>query len=183
MEIDKTTLTDLAILNSVDEYSLFSKINLCRTIGGREKLHENFTQPLYNIEAIKGIQQTLQTIIQNQVHWPLQISNGSIMMIEKFYETAIDDIPTNPSFLASYNYKIFHRPDFSLVEYSVGHGFDFIKGFQLLIRHFLTPDTPPPLYKLLLTAQQIIDKEQFVIIDNNNKAIWKLIIICPNFLK
>jgi DNA mismatch repair protein MutS len=170
MEIDKTTLTDLAILDVADEFSVFSKINLCRTIGGRDKMQENFTQPLHNIEAIRGIQQTLQTILLNLRHWPLQISNGSILMIEKFYETSIDDIPSNPSSVSAYSYKIFHKPDFSLVEYSLGHCFDFIKGMQLLVRHFLKPDAPKPLQNSLLAAQQIINKDQFSVIDNNKKA-------------
>ena len=52
MEIDKTTLTDLSILDVEDEFSVFSKINLCRTVGGREKMYENFTRPLQSIEAI-----------------------------------------------------------------------------------------------------------------------------------
>ena len=170
MEIDKTTLADLAILNTEDEFSVFSKLNFCRTVGGRERLYENFTRPLQSIEAITGIQQTLQVILQNLHHWPSQISNGSVMMIEKFYLATIDDIPSNPSRVAALSYKIFHRPDFSLVEYSLGHGFDFIKGIQVLLMHFLNDATPPPLQKLLVTAQQLISKEQFVIVINNNKA-------------
>ncbi|MEP7109202.1 MAG: DNA mismatch repair protein MutS [Ferruginibacter sp.] len=170
MEIDKTTLSDLAILNVGEEISVFSKLNLCRTVGGREKLYENFNKPLQTIEAIKGIQQTLRTILENLDYWPAQISNGSVMMIEKFYLATIDDIPANPSSLTAYSYKIFHRPDFSLVEYSVGHGFDFIKGMQLLIRTFLTNNAPAPLQKILLTAQQIINRQQFAIIEKNSKA-------------
>ncbi|MEO6729642.1 MAG: DNA mismatch repair protein MutS [Ferruginibacter sp.] len=170
MEIDKTTLTDLAILNVEEEFSIFSKLNLCRTVGGRDKLYENFTRPLHDIESIKGIQQTLQLILQNLEHWPEQISNGSVMMIERFYLATIDDIPANPSSFTAYSYKIFHRPDFSLVAYSIGHSFDFIKGMQFLINHFLTPDAPAPLRKLLLSAQQIINKEQFGVITNNKKA-------------
>ncbi|MEJ7589589.1 MAG: DNA mismatch repair protein MutS, partial [Ferruginibacter sp.] len=85
METDKTTLTDLAILNVAEDFSVFNKLNLCRTVGGRDKLYDNFTSPLNSIEAIKGIQQTLQTILKNQEHWPAQISNGSVMMIERFY--------------------------------------------------------------------------------------------------
>lgn len=170
MEIDKTTLSDLAVLNVEDEFSLFSKLNLCRTVGGRDKMHDNFTRPLHNIEAIRDIQQTLQTILQQLPQWPLQISNGSILMIEKFYETSIDDIPANPSVVTAYSYKIFHKPDFSLVEYSIGHAFDFIKGIQLLVQHFLKPDAPKPLKNILENAQQIIDKEQFAIIEDNNKA-------------
>ncbi|MEP7143967.1 MAG: DNA mismatch repair protein MutS [Ferruginibacter sp.] len=170
MEIDKTTLTDLAILNVAEDFSVFNKLNLCRTVGGRDKLYENFNKPLHTIEAINGIQQTLQTILQNLEHWPEQISNGSVMMIEKFYLATIDDIPSNPSSFTAYSYKIFHRPDFSLVEYSVGHGFDFIKGIQLLISHFLTANAPQPLQKSLSRAQQIINKQQFAVIEKNNKA-------------
>lgn len=170
MEIDKITLTDLAILNADDEFSVFNKINFCRTVGGREKLYENFLHPLGNIDAIKGIQQTLQIILQNLPHWPAQISNGSVMMIEKFYLTTIDDIPSNPSTITAYSYKMFHRPDYSLVEYSVGHAFDFIKGMQQLINRFLNTESPVPLQKVLQQAKIIIDKEQFQIISNSNKA-------------
>ncbi|MEO6549838.1 MAG: DNA mismatch repair protein MutS [Ferruginibacter sp.] len=170
MEIDKTTLTDLAIINVAEEFSIFNKLNLCRTIGGRDKLYENFTKPLNSIEAITGIQQTLQTILQNLQYWPGQISNGSVMMIEKFYLTSIDDIPSNPSTLSALSYKIFHRPDFSLVEYSVGHCFDFIKGIQVLVKHFLNNDMPHPMQKILQTAREIINKQQLVIIEQNNKA-------------
>ncbi len=170
LEIDKTTLADLSILDTGEEFSIFNKINLCRTVGGRDKLYENFTHPLGNIEAINGIQQTLQVILQNLQHWPLQISNGSVLMIEKFYHASIDDIPASPSVVSAYGYKYFHRPDFSLVEYSVGHAFDFIKGFQALIQHFNTNEAPPPLHNLLSAAHQAIRHEQFAIIEKTNKA-------------
>jgi DNA mismatch repair protein MutS len=169
MEIDKTTLTDLAILTD-DEFSVFNKLNFCRTIGGRQKLHENFLNPLHSIDAISGIQKTLQMILQHLEHWPAQISNGSIMMIEKFYLATIDDIPANPSNITAYSYKIFHRPDYSLVEYSVGHAFDFIKGMQLMIQRFLTNDSPAPLQKLLASAKEIINREQFQVVENNKAA-------------
>ena len=126
MEIDKITLNDLAILNADDDFSVFNKLNFCRTTGGRDKMYDNFVTPLQTIEEITGIQQTLQALIKHLEHWPSQISNGSVMIIEKFYLTTIDDIPNNPSKFAAYSYKIFHRPVFSLLEYSVGHAFDFI---------------------------------------------------------
>jgi DNA mismatch repair ATPase MutS len=170
MEIDKITLNDLAILNADDDFSVFNKLNFCRTVGGRDKMYDNFVTPLQTIEDITGIQQTLQAILKNVEHWPTQISNGSVMMIEKFYLTTIDDIPTNPSKFTAYSYKIFHRPDFSLVDYSVGHAFDFIKGMQILIGRFLAPDTPLPLRRILDAAALVIRKDQFVIIEKNNKV-------------
>ena len=169
MEIDKTTLTDLSILNADEEFSVFNKLNFCQTVGGREKLFDNFSNPLRTIEAIEGIQKTLKLILQKQQYWPKQISNGSVMVIEKFYQSTVDEIPSGPSAFAAFNYKLFHGPDFSLVKYSVGHGFDFIKGMQLLLQHFYTEDAPLPLKKVLEKAQQIINKEQYTIVENNNK--------------
>jgi len=170
MEIDKTTLTDLAIINTADEFSVFSKLNLCQTTGGRERLYENFTQPLQSIEAIRGVQQTLQTILQKLPVWPREISNGSVMMIEKFYLSTIDEIPAHPSSVTAYSYKIFHNPDYSLVTYSVGHAFDFIKGMQLLVGHFLSADSPAPLQRALKAAQQIINKQQLAVVTAHGKA-------------
>lgn len=169
MEIDKTTLTDLAILNVEDEFSVFNKLNFCRTVGGREKLLDNFVKPLQTIEAITGIQETLQLILKNLDHWPVQISNGSVMMIEKFYLSTIDDIPSKPSRVSAYTYKLFHRPDYSLVEYSVGHAFDFIKGMKLLVNHFLKADCPAPLEKILFSARQLVNKDQLAIIEKYDK--------------
>ncbi len=169
MEIDKTTLTDLSIINLDDEFSVFNKLNFCQTVGGREKLYDNFTSPLPTIEAIEGIQNTIKLILKKQQFWPKQISNGSVMVIEKFYQSMVAEIPSAPSAFAAFNYKLFHGPDFSLVKYSVGHGFDFLKGMQLLLQHFYTEDAPVPLKKILEKAQQIINKEQFAIVESNNK--------------
>lgn len=82
MEIDNTTLSDLSILNAESEFSVFSKLNFCRTAGGRHRLLQNFATPLKTIGQIQGIQQTLQFILQNEQHWPQQITNGSVLMIE-----------------------------------------------------------------------------------------------------
>src|SRR5580692_10746958 len=135
MEIDKTTLSDLSIFNIEEEFSVFNKLDFCKTTEGKERLRVVFSKPLTTIDEIKGIQQTLQVILQNEEHWPSQITNGGILMIEKFYQATIDEIPANPSSFTSYSYKLFHAPDFSLVKYSVGHIFDFIKGMQLIIFH------------------------------------------------
>ena len=51
METDKTTLNDLSIFNYEEEFSVFNKLNLTRTTGGREKLRQIFTKSLNDIEA------------------------------------------------------------------------------------------------------------------------------------
>ena len=170
MEIDKTTLNDLSIFNQEEEFSIFNKVDLTKTTGGREKLKQFFGKSLTTVDAIAGVQQTLKVIQQNKNAWPEIISNGSIMVIQKFYEASVDQIPSNPSAAAAYAYKLFHGPDFSLVKYSTGHGFDFIKGMQSLITSLLKDESPAPLKKLLLRAQTIIEKDQFAIIPKKEKA-------------
>ena len=169
MEIDKTTLNDLSIFNTEEDFSIFNSLDFTKTIGGRDKLRQVFSKSLSNIESIKGIQETVQVIRQHISNWPQMISNGSIMIIQKFYETIVDQIPSNPSAPSAYAYKIFHAPDFSLVKYSTGHGFDFIRGMQILISNLLNENSPAPLKKLLTRAQTIINKEQFTIIRKKEK--------------
>ena len=169
MEIDKITLDDLSVFNEED-LSVFNKLDCTRTTNGRAQLRVNFNTPLDTIEAIQGVQQTIQKLIADQKLWPLQISNGTLMVIEKFYLATIDEIPANPSTITTYNYKLFHGPDFSLIKYSMSHAFDFIKGMQLFVQYFLKEDAPDPLDKILLKAKQIISKEQFIIIEKNTKV-------------
>ena len=170
MEIDNTTLTDLAILNTQDDFSLFNKLNFCHTSGGRETLLKNLITPLSSIEAIIGIQQILQFIDKNIAHWPAQITNGSVMMVEKFYHATIDEIPANPSPAGVLSYKLFSSADFSFVKYSTEHAFDFIKGMKQLLQFFYIDDTPASLKKILAQVAEAINKPEFAIIDKYPKS-------------
>ncbi|MBS1743456.1 MAG: DNA mismatch repair protein MutS [Bacteroidetes bacterium] len=170
MEIDKTTLNDLSIFNSEEEFSVFSKLNYTVTSNGKDQLIRNLSRPLPSIEAIKGIQQTLQQILLQEKDWPGQISNGTIKVVETFYESTIDPLPETVTQLTTYSYKLLHGPDYSLVKYSAIHCFDFIKGMQLLVKHFLHNETATPLKILLEEAKQIINKEQFSVVEKHNAS-------------
>jgi DNA mismatch repair protein MutS len=170
MEIDNTTLDDLSILNVEDDFSVFNKMNFCKTAGGKHKLFLNFSTPLNTVEQIEGIQQTLQTIISKENFWPQQISNGSVMVLEKFYAATIDEIPEFPSTAGALTYKLIHGPDFSFVKYSTEHAFDFIKGMQQMVAHFLTDDTPSSLKKLLVNVDNMLSKPQFETVKQYKKS-------------
>ncbi len=170
MEIDKTTLTDLSIFNHEEEFSILHKLDFTRTIGGREKLRHIFNKTLTSIEEVKGVQDTIKFILKNKHLWPQNISNGIIMVIRKFYESNIDQIPYNASATSAYSYKIFHGPDFSLVKYSTGHCFDFIRQMQNLTDTLLIGDAPEPIIKLLKRTKDIFEKEQFNVILKKEKA-------------
>lgn len=170
MEIDHTTLTDLSVLNADEDFSVFSKLNFCRTAGGRHRLFYNFSTPLKTIEQIQGIQQTIRFILQKEKHWPLQISNGSVLMIEKFYGATIDDIPEKPSQAGVLTYKLFSSADYSFVKFSTEHTFDFIKGMQQFVQYFMQDDTPPALKKIMEEVATSINKPEFGIIADNAKS-------------
>jgi DNA mismatch repair ATPase MutS len=170
MEIDKTTLSDLSIFNAEEAFSVFNKLNLTITSNGKDQLYRNLAIPLNNIEAIQGIQETLKLIISKEPQWPMLISNGTIKVVERFYEAGIDPLPSNVSSLTAYSYKVLHGPDFSLAKYSAIHCFDFIKGMKLLIHLFLNEETPGPIKKILVEAQGIVTKDQLKIIDSHNKV-------------
>ncbi|MEO8721199.1 MAG: DNA mismatch repair protein MutS [Ginsengibacter sp.] len=161
METDKTTLNDLSIFNYEDEFSVFSKLNLTRTTGGREKLRQIFNRSLNDINSIIDVQKTLQLILEKVDQWPFIVSNGSVMMIHKFYESSIDEPPSRPTLITAYLYKILHGPDFSLIKYSMGHAFDFIKGMKQILNVFLNDETPQSLKKILQKAYVLIERHQF----------------------
>lgn len=170
MEIDAITLQDLSIFNSEEEFSIFNKLNFTTTIRGKEQFRHNLSSPLQSMEAIIAIQQTIKLILSKANEWPTQISNGTIMVIESFFESSIDPIPSQSSSFSAYSYKLLHGPDFSLVKYSTGHCFDFLKGMQSLTGTFMPEDTPEPLKKLLGQALALLNKPEIELISGYKRA-------------
>ncbi|HAO47409.1 MAG TPA: DNA mismatch repair protein MutS [Chitinophagaceae bacterium] len=167
MDIDKTTLNDLSVFRQADEVSVLDKLDLCSTTHGSEQLRINFSTALSTKEEVEDIQQTIKLFIEQQPVWPKTISNGTVMVVEKFFDSNIYLIPANPSALDAYAYKLLHGPDYALVTYSAKHCFDFIKGFQQLLQLFSGKAQPAPLKKLLTSVQHIINKPQFEIVSKH----------------
>ena len=170
METDKTTLDDLAIFNADEDLSVFNKLNLTRTVNGRECMRMNFSNALQTIEAIQGVQQTLRLIMEQSDKWPLQITNGTLMVVSKFYETGVDEIPRQPGAFEAASYRLMHGADFSFVKYSVTHCFDFIKGMQLMLQHFNNDAAPAPFRELLVKTAEVIEKPQLEIVRERKTA-------------
>ena len=170
MEIDKTTLNDLSIFTGDEDFSIFSKLNHTLTTNGKAQLKRNLATPLQTREAISHIQHVLQLILQEEQHWPLTISNGTIMVVERFYEYSFDPLPKFVSPLTAQSYKLLHGPDFSLIKYSIIHCFDFIKGMQQFIERFLQPAAPPPLKNMLELAAKLLAADAFKIVRKHHRS-------------
>ncbi|OIR08358.1 DNA mismatch repair protein MutS [mine drainage metagenome] len=130
MHADKTTLHDLSIFHHDEEQSVFHHLNFTQTNGGREHLRSILHKPLESIHAIKDVQQTLKQLMAIADSWAYNITNGTVMVVEKFYDTPLEPFPHGSSFLESWYYKIMNGPDYSLTKYSVEHFIAFFKGLE-----------------------------------------------------
>jgi len=150
MQADKTTLTDLSFFNIEEEHTVFHYLNFTRTVGGRDWLRHFLSNPFDNTKAIIETQRTIKKIMAVREQWASNlVTNGTIMVVEKFYETAVEEIPHNPTTISSFYYSIFSAPDFSLIRYSIKHFNDFFIGLQQLV-DLLKADDNPVLLQVLL---------------------------------
>jgi len=159
MQADKTTLSDLSIFNIDEEQSVFHHLNFTKTAGGKEWLRHFLSTPLDTIAAINDTQQVIKKMGVIQPQWEANpITNGTVMVLERFYETAIDEIPHAPGFIGSLTYSILSSSDFSLVRYSVKHFVDFFNGLQQITRLLEADDNPVLLKTMLQQIQLRLDK-------------------------
>ncbi|HWK02882.1 MAG TPA: hypothetical protein VNS58_04595 [Puia sp.] len=159
MEIDKTTYTDLSLFSREEEFSIFHKLNFTRTRGGQDQLLELFERPFSDLRSIRETQAILTLILQHSGEWPLTISNGTIMVMEKFYGTAFDEMPVTPHLLGALQYKLLHGPDYSMIRYSIGHFADFIRGMLKIADLFDRQECPPMLSELLVRVRRLLEHE------------------------
>jgi DNA mismatch repair ATPase MutS len=160
MQIDKTTLHDLSIFAHEEEHSLFHHLNFTRTYGGYDWLRIFLSNPPETPKKIIETQQTLKRIIAANAVWPALITNGTVMVIEKYFEVAIQELPSHPTSVSSFFYRSFNTSDFSHVRYSVKHSVDFIKGMNELCALLSDQKNPSLLNVLTERVQLLLSKPQ-----------------------
>jgi DNA mismatch repair ATPase MutS len=158
MQADKTTINDLSIFHHEEELSLFHHLNFTNTIGGKDWLRQLLNRPLTQLSEVQETQQLLQKILSVHDQWPPKISNGTIMVIERFYETAIEEMPAHPNAANSIIYKLLNGPDYSIIRYSVTHFFDFVQGMNELAVLLSAENNPPLLQKITDRIRYLLAK-------------------------
>jgi len=156
MQVDNTTYADLSVFQTTDENSIFNKLDRTRTVGGRIQLLEFFNHPFSHMDKILQTQEILRIILQNENDWAPTISNGTIMVMERFYETPLDKIPASHDPVSARMYQVLHAPDYSLARYSIGHFADFIHGMLSVIAIRKKTSCPPMLNSLLDRAEHLL---------------------------
>ncbi|MBS1510175.1 MAG: DNA mismatch repair protein MutS [Bacteroidetes bacterium] len=155
MQADKTTLNDLSIFNSNEEQEVLHYLDFTNTVGGRDWLRHFLSNPFDDIQTITDTQTIIKKIMAVQEKWArTPLTNGTVMVMEKFYESAVQDIPHNPGMLGSFYYRLISGPDYSLIRYSVKHFDDFFIGLQQIV-DLLTADNNPVILKTLLDQIQL----------------------------
>jgi DNA mismatch repair protein MutS len=171
MQIDDTTFSDLSIFHQEEECSIFHKLNFTQTVGGKDWLAKFFSEPLSDIKKINDVQEILRCMAAHEAEWPTAISNGTVMVIEKFYEAPVDTIPDSPNLVNALSYKLLHAPDYSLVRYTVGHFADFVKGFTALAAVFDNDATPPTLRLYIQRAAQLVNHDVMIALAATEKDV------------
>jgi DNA mismatch repair ATPase MutS len=159
MQIDQYTYLDLSIFHPEEEYSVFHRLNFTRTFGGKDYLMRYFRQPFDNVDKIRETQRIIQLILERLDQWPMGISNGTMLVIDRFYDYQLDPLPESANIITAYTYRILHSPDYSLVNFSIGHFADFVRTLKELIALFDGTDVPKKMQQLLERARKLLNYE------------------------
>ena len=162
MQVDNTTLNDLSIFHKEDEHSLFQKIDHTRTIEGRLVLQQLLQHPLNNKNEILQVQEILHHIGAKLEQWPERITNGTLLVIEKFLDDNPDEIPEQPNPFKAILYKWFHPADDSMIRFSMRQLFEFIKGFEELHDFFSGIHRPQLLDTVLQQSEKILGDRRLI---------------------
>lgn len=158
MLTDRTTLSDLSILDAESMGPVLEKLNLAATSIGKMRFQKNLCTPLSSVQAIIDRQQTIACIGDVLDSWPTCITNGTLMVIEKFLESPVDPIPEKDSGWNAFFYKLLHGPDYSLALYSAEHCMDLLKGLDEINEILRKEEKPESLKKCLDEINGILNQ-------------------------
>lgn len=137
MQVDKTTLQDIGLFDNEESIGLITHLNYCKTNGGTELFEKYLSQPLSNQKAILIRQQALAIYIQQlQFVESMKITNGTTLVIDKFFETSFENIPVQISVPGAYLFRLLNKSDFSLLQYSVEHLVTFYQNMRQWVTLF-----------------------------------------------
>jgi DNA mismatch repair protein MutS len=156
MQIDKTTFNDISIFHQEEEFSIFHKLNFTRTTGGKEWLRKFFSEPHNDLKKIIGTQKVIRTLMEHVKDWPNDITNGTVLVMDKFMDYSLDPISENPGPFNSLMYKWLHSVDYSMVKYSLSHFADFFRGMKNIAELLEGLDLPPAISIYIERMSQVL---------------------------
>lgn len=157
MQNDKTTLRDLAIFPNDGSGGVFELIDKTTTQNGRDVLRRHVLQPPATAVALQQMQDTVLFWSRNLSCWPTIITNGTLVMLEKFFESA-DNTAMPPTGIAGAMahmfQRLFNKREYFFTRFSLSHIADFLKGCTELVALADQMELPALLGKELQQMQQ-----------------------------
>lgn len=161
MQIDNTSFNDISIFQAEEDFSIFHKLDFTKTAGGREWLRKYFSTPLNDLPKIKGTQTIIRSLLSHVEEWPEDISNGTMLVMDKFLDYALDTIGDNTTAVNSFIYRLTHSADYSMVRFSMKHFADFFTGINSIYTLLGNLELPATIKIYIDRIQQLLQIPPF----------------------
>jgi DNA mismatch repair ATPase MutS len=163
MQVDSITLKDIGLLDSEAHTGLATHLNFCKTNGGSYYFTHLLSHPLSNKAAIETRQFAIQVFIQQQSFFEtLKTTNGTTLVIDKFFETAFKKTSAHPNIWETLWYRLFHKADFSLIKYSVEHLNTLIKDADQWLIAFEKDKKNPIIEQWYTAIEKIVSTDELL---------------------
>ena len=159
MQVDKTTIQDIGLLDSNEVKGLASHLDFCKTNGGKIQWIHLITNPLPSINAIEERQIAIQFFLEQKGFLDqMNTSNGTCLVLDQFYGTSFKSIPKNCSLPSAYWYQLWNKTDYALIAYSVEHIVLFTQALNGWLKIFEKYAHDPILKALIDPIQKELSK-------------------------
>lgn len=169
MQIDGISFNDIAIFHPEEDYSIFHKLNFTRTFGGREWLRHFFSNPFNDIDRIRGTQTILRKLILHVDEWPEDITNGTILVMDRFLDYALDRVSNSPNALDAAIYRVLHHADYTMVRFSINHFADFFRSIRQIASLLKDVELPASFSIYIERIDQLLKIEAFSQLSGSEK--------------
>ena len=155
MRNDVITFKDLSIFPAGGNDGVAGLLDFTTTMAGKEHLYKHIKQPPDNYESLVQMQHAIRFWSMHPDKWPTVITNGTLVMLDKFFESA-DHVTTPPTgmiagILGETIQKLFNKDEYFFTQFSLSHLSDFLKGCREL-SEILQQDYVPTLLQHELKA-------------------------------
>lgn len=157
MLVDKITLKDIGLFDADESEGLISHLNFCKTNGGKEQLDQYLAHPLNTIDSIEKRQNAIAIFI-SEIGFinEMKITNGTTLVIEKFFGTAFKPIPTQISYPGAYWYQYINGADYALLKYSLEHLILFYENLNNWLLIFENKNENPIVATLVQNIKKLV---------------------------
>jgi DNA mismatch repair ATPase MutS len=157
MQVDKTTILDIGLLDNNESKGLASHLDFCKTNGGKAHWMQLITSPLDTKYAIESRQSALKNFLAEKAFLDqMKISNGTCLVIDQFYGNSFSPIPKQIGLLGAYFYQFWNKTDYALIAYSVKHLLTFVQTLNHWLKVFEPYSTNTMLNALIVPIKKQI---------------------------